>query len=40
MKNNSKKYYEITKNSGPHRNIKEFLKLNILPTIAIDLGCG
>ena len=40
MENSIEKYYNITKNSRPHANVVNFLKLNIDPTTAIDLGCG
>lgn len=40
MENNIEKYYNITKNSKPHANVVSFLKLNIYPATAIDLGCG
>ncbi len=40
MENSIEKYYNITKNSKPHANVVNFLKLNIDPATAIDLGCG
>lgn len=40
MKKSIEKYYNITKNAKPHTNVANFLKLNIDPAIAIDLGCG
>ena len=36
----SKKYYENTKKCEPHHIVKKFIKLNIEPENAIDLGCG
>lgn len=35
-----KNYYNATKNVKPHANVVNFLKLNIKPSMAIDLGCG
>ena len=40
MKSNINQYYDATKGREAHNNIKEFLKLNIEPSNAIDLGCG
>lgn len=37
---NINKYYENTKKSLPHENVKEFIELSIRPGKAIDLGCG
>lgn len=37
---NAKKYYEATKDSGPHITTKKFINMNIKPESAIDLGCG
>ena len=34
------KYYENTKNALPHKNLKEFIKLEKKVGKAIDLGCG
>lgn len=34
------KYYENTKNALPHKNVKEFIKLEKKVGKAIDLGCG
>ena len=40
MENNKKKYYDITKNIKPHKNIIKFLNMHVKPGRAIDLGCG
>lgn len=40
MENNKKKYYDITKNIKPHKNIIKFLNMHVKPGKAIDLGCG
>ena len=40
MKSNINQYYDATKGIEAHNNIQEFLKLNIEPSNAIDLGCG
>lgn len=40
MENSIEKYYNITKNARPHVNVVNFLKLNIAPATAVDLGCG
>ncbi len=37
---NAKKYYEATKDSGPHIITKKIINMNIKPEGAIDLGCG
>lgn len=37
---NVEKYYENTKDALPHKNIKEFIKINNKQGKAIDLGCG
>ena len=37
---NIKKYYENTKDACPHFTTKQFIKMNIAPKNAIDLGCG
>ncbi len=37
---NIKEYYENTKDSFPHQIVKKFMKMNIKPKKAIDLGCG
>lgn len=34
------KYYENTKDALPHAMVKKFIKMNIKPKNAIDLGCG
>lgn len=34
------KYYENTKNALPHKNVKDFIKLEKKVGKAIDLGCG
>ena len=34
------KYYENTKNIDPNYTIKKFIKLEIKPEKAIELGCG
>lgn len=36
----AKKYYENTKNAVPHKNVKEFLKIENKQGKAIDIGCG
>ena len=36
----AKKYYENTKNAAPHKNVKEFLKIENKQGKAIDIGCG
>ena len=36
----AKKYYENTKNALPHKNVKEFLKIENKQGKAIDIGCG
>lgn len=40
MNQNSIHYYENTKNAKPHKNIEKFMELNIIPSNALDLGCG
>ena len=40
MKSNINQYYDATKGIEAHSNIQEFLKLNVEPSNAIDLGCG
>ena len=40
MKSNITQYYDATKGIEAHNNIQEFLKLNVEPSNAIDLGCG
>lgn len=37
---NIKEYYENTKNSLPNQMVRTFIKMNIKPKKAIDLGCG
>lgn len=37
---NIEKFYENTKNSLPHENIKKFIKMETKTGDAIDLGCG
>lgn len=37
---NIEKYYENTKDALPHKNLKEFIKINNKQGKAIDLGCG
>ena len=37
---NIKEYYENTKNSLPNQMVRRFIKMNIKPKKAIDLGCG
>lgn len=34
------KYYEITQDAEPHKNLEIFLRKNVKPGIAVDLGCG
>lgn len=34
------KFYENTKNCKCHKNVEQFVKLNIAPGNAIELGCG
>ena len=34
------KYYENTKNFKQHKNVSKFIKFDIEPGYAIDLGCG
>ena len=36
----SKQYYDLTKNVKPHKILEDFIKLNVMPSNAIDLGCG
>lgn len=35
-----KKYYKNTENAMPHKNVKEFMKLENKKGKAIDIGCG
>ena len=35
-----RKYYEKTKDAIPHKNIKEFIKIENKQGKAIDIGCG
>jgi SAM-dependent methyltransferase len=37
---NLEKYYENTENILPNPLVRKFIKMNIKPTNAIDLGCG
>ena len=34
------KYYDNTKNAEPNYIVKEFIKLNVRPGNAVELGCG
>ena len=34
------KYYDNTKNAEPNYTVKEFIKLNVRPGNAVELGCG
>lgn len=36
----AKKYYEVTKESRPHKLTQKFINMKIIPDKAIDLGCG
>lgn len=36
----TKKYYEVTKESRPHKLTQKFINMKIIPDKAIDLGCG
>ena len=40
MNINSRKFYENTKNMGASPNLKKFIKFNVKPGKAIDIGCG
>ena len=40
MERNISEYYKITENYNAHKNVTDFLSLNVLPSNAIDLGCG
>ena len=40
MERNISEYYKITENYNAHKNVINFLNLNVLPSNAIDLGCG
>ena len=40
MNINSREFYEVTNNMEVNPNIKSFMKLNVEPGIAIDIGCG
>ena len=40
MERNISEYYKITENYNAHKNVINFLNLNVLPSDAIDLGCG
>lgn len=37
---NIEKYYDNTKDALPHSNVRQFIKMAVTPTNAIDLGCG
>ena len=37
---NIEKYYDNTKNAAPNYTVKEFIKLNVRPGNAVELGCG
>lgn len=37
---NSKKLYEVTKQMQANKNVKQIIKLNIKPGLAVDIGCG
>ena len=39
-KTNTEKFYDNTKNMEPNYTVRKFLKLNIEPGNAIELGCG
>ena len=36
----AQKYYEVTKESRPHKLTQKFINMKIIPDKAIDLGCG
>lgn len=36
----AQKYYEVTKESRPHKLTQKFINMKITPDKAIDLGCG
>lgn len=40
MERNISEYYKKTENYNAHKNVINFLSLNVSPTEAIDLGCG
>ena len=40
MERNISEYYKITENYNAHKNVTDFLSLNVLPSNAIDLGSG
>lgn len=40
MEGNISEYYKKTENYNAHKNVINFLNLNVLPSDAIDLGCG
>lgn len=40
MNKNKERYYNITKDMKPHKNIIKFLDMHVKPGKAIDLGCG
>ena len=36
----AQKYYEVTKESRPHKLTQKFINMKIIPDKAIDFGCG